>query len=45
LWIPGGGDWLLQLGIELGHDAPNIQQDVLDIMLEASMDARLQAGV
>ncbi|OAX33693.1 hypothetical protein K503DRAFT_775323 [Rhizopogon vinicolor AM-OR11-026] len=40
-----GEKWLLQRGLELGHEAPKTQRDALDIMLDASRDLRLQTGV
>jgi hypothetical protein len=40
-----GDDWLFQRGVELGIKPPETRRDEIDIMLEASRDARLRTGV
>jgi hypothetical protein len=40
-----GDDWLFQRGAELGYKPPETRGDEITIMLSASRDARLQAGV
>jgi len=41
-----GDDWLLQRATtKLGYEEPKTYQDALDLMMEASRDARLETGV
>src|ERR1700709_2187169 len=40
-----GDDWLFQRGAELGYKPPETRGDEITIMLSASRDLRLRAGV